>query len=168
MTLQTVLAEGRLIRHVWSRVEEGRQLLCLYTALVDDPEARPGDGMCPASTCPQWLAHLLPWINDAGTEAAWRGHVERVAAIADRLGDLTPECEYRIRALCVREAMRHTSDTAVLAVCERVAALCESRGRGDEVASAEWAAARAAEAAEADRLIAAILDELEHDLARAA
>lgn len=144
--LADVVREGRLIRREWSRIEDGRQLLCLYTALLGDPHARPGDGSCPTSTCPQWLAHLLPWMDDAGSVEHWPTVVERVVRLAPRFGGVSPACDWRVRALCVREAMRHTDDAAVLAVCERVAALCERRGRGEPAAEAE---AREA-AAEAD------------------
>lgn len=170
MTIAQVLGEGRLIRDKWSdRDAEGRQLLCLYTALAGDPEARPAS--CPAALAPKWVAYLLPWLDDAPSPGAWREIVERVAAIAERLSLLTPECEWRVRALCVREAMRHTTKAAVLEVCERVAVLCERRGRHEAVpdsdftaaaAEAAWRAAAAAVAA--DRLAHSIVSELELDL----
>ena len=134
MSIETVMAEGRLIRHEWSGTDAaGRQLLCLYTAFADDPNARPHT--CPATLCPAWLAHLLPWINDAGSVAAWPAMVARVARLAPKFSSLSPEVEWRVRALCVREAMRHTDDALVLAVCERIAQLCERRGRGEDTAA---------------------------------
>ena len=137
-TLEQVHREGRLIRGSWATVDEReRQLLCLYTALVGDPDARPVS--CPASLCPLWLAHLLPWIDDAGSVEHWPAVVERVVRLAPRFASLPPELEWTVRALCVREAMRHTTDTKVLAVCERVAELCERRSRGEAVSWKEMA-----------------------------
>lgn len=122
MSIASVLAEGRLIRHAWAREEDGRQLLCLYTAMLDDPEARPET--CPASLCPQWLAYLLPWMDDEGTDAAWPAMVRRVATLAPQFHRLRPQVEWQVRAACAREAMRHTADatdrltTAILDLIE--------------------------------------------------
>jgi hypothetical protein len=147
MSLQTVYNEGRLIRGAWSMTaEDGRQLLCLYTALAGDAEARPAT--CPADLCPAWLAHLLPWLDDAGSAAAWPDVVRRVVALSPSFGCLSPDVEYHVRALCVREAMHHTTDITVLAVCESVAMLCERAGRGDMAQLAEWAAAEVVAASE--------------------
>jgi hypothetical protein len=132
MTIQQVLDEGRLIRGAWSG--EG-QLLCLYTAMTGDPDSRPKG--CPASLCPQWLAYLLPWIDDEGSAEHWPAVVARVARLAPRFSELPPETEWRVRALCVREAMRHTDAPLVLAVCERIASSCESGVRpSDELKDA--------------------------------
>lgn len=143
-----VLAEGRLIRKAWGRKEDGRQLLCLYTALIGDPKARPET--CPADVCPTWLAHLLPWIDDSGTEAHWPDVVARVARLAPSFATLPTETEWHVRALCIREAMRHTTDADVLAVCERVATLCETRvpdaGELRDAEAEAWAAAMKAKA----------------------
>ncbi len=140
MTIQQVLDEGRLIRRAWSREEDGRQLLCLYTALVGDPDARPHT--CPASLCQQWLAHLLPWIDDNGTEERWLEVVARVATLALRFVELPPETEWRVRALIVREAMRYGGDPK--GVCSRVAELCDRKGRGEDVSDDELSAAESA------------------------
>jgi hypothetical protein len=145
--LAQVVSDGRLIRREWSREEDGRQLLCLYTALAGDPDARPAT--CPADLAPRWIAHLLPWLDDAPSAAAWPGIVDRIVALAPRLATIPPEVEWRVRARIVREAMRSTEEPGVLAVCERVAVLCERRGRGEEVSDQEFAEA-AAEAAEAE------------------
>ncbi|MCX8502095.1 MAG: hypothetical protein ORO03_10450, partial [Alphaproteobacteria bacterium] len=48
------LNAGTLIRHKWSgRDDRGRELACLYSALV--PRAISTDD-CPASLMPQWIA----------------------------------------------------------------------------------------------------------------
>ena len=142
MTIEQVWREGRIIRGEWSREENGRQLLCLYTALAGDPEARPES--CPASLCPRWLAHLLPNIDDYGSREKWPAVVERVVRLAPRFASLPPEVEWRVRALCVREAMRYTEDSAVLAICELVASLCERRGFRKIVSDADLAEAASA------------------------
>lgn len=192
MSIESVLAENRLTRHAWAREEDGRQLLCLYTAMLDDPEARPED--CPASLCPRWLAYLLPWMDDAGTEAAWSAMVRRMATLAPHFHRLRPCVEWQVRAACVRQAMQDTVNKAVLAVCETVATLCERRGRDEHVSDEEikkaersvakhagsWsvgavafaedpaavcgAASRAAYYSAADRLTTTILDLIEADL----
>lgn len=188
MSIAEILNEGRLIRGNWAETDEqGRQLLCLYTALAGDPAARPDT--CPSHLAPQWLAHLLPFIDDRGSNAHWPEVVRRVADMAPRFvrlaGALSRRTEYEVRALCVEEAMRHTTNEAVLAPCQTVVTLCRRVARGDEPDAAKWAAARgaaaawaeaeaeaateaeaAAEAARAaaraaDRLIDAILDAIE-------
>ncbi len=140
MSIETVLSEGRLIRKAWSRVEAGRQLLCLYTAMVDDPNGRPGT--CPAALCPTWLAHLLPWMDDYGSEAAWPALAARVAKLAPGFGRLSPEVEWRVRAACVREAMTHTTNRKVIELCDTVITLCDRRGRAETVSDLEFMAAR--------------------------
>ena len=149
--LQTIYAEGRLIRGKWSDTDaRGRQLLCLYTALAGDPKARPAS--CPAELAPQWVAHLLPFFDDRGTLETWPKVVERVIALAPRFALWSPEqsqrCEYGCRAVAVREAMRHTNDPRMLEVCERVATLCEAVEHGapidEDAFRAAWVVAEGA------------------------
>lgn len=136
--LLTMLDEGRIIRGKWSRIDDGDQMLCLYTALAGDANARPET--CPASLMPEWLAHLLPWMDDAGTLDHWPDVVRRVARLAPGFNSLPPEVEWSVRALAVREAMLHTSESGLLSICERVAILCELRGRGEVVDDTGFAA----------------------------
>jgi hypothetical protein len=100
-----------------------------------------------------WFAHLTPWIDDAGSKRAEEAVVSRYVAIVERWHTLTPQRErclkYAVRALAVREAMRHTIDPAAIAVCERVATLCEGVAGGwaidtEAFVEAEAAAARVA------------------------
>jgi hypothetical protein len=93
--IQQVLNEGRLIRDQWSTIKDGKQLLCLYTAMVNDPNARPDT--CPESICPQWFARLLPWIDDRGSKKRWRQVTQRVAELEPKLSSLHPLTEERIR-----------------------------------------------------------------------
>jgi hypothetical protein len=153
--LQTLRREHRLIRNKWvGKDVDGRELACLLVALSPEVGKAEDPSACPASVIARWFAHLTPWFDDAGSKKAWEAMVARYVAIVARWHTLTPErdrcLKYAVRALCVREAMRHTSDAGVLAVCERVATLCEGvAGGGGVDAEAFNAAEAAASAAEA-------------------
>jgi len=140
MSIQYAGHWNLLVRHQWPQMEEGRQFYNLYTAMVDDPNGRPST--CPATTCPSWLAHLLPSMGDTGSNVAWPGVVDRVGAVAPKFGQLRSRVEFQAHAACVREAALHTTNQGALAVCELVAVLCERRGTGEDVPDAEFAAAR--------------------------
>jgi hypothetical protein len=155
---------GTLIRRAWTGSDaQGRKTACLLAAMVPACGDARAASVCPADVMPSWLAHLTPWIDDAGTLGAWPGHIKRYAALAARWGDWTPAQWERkrqiVRAACVREAMRHTIDAAVLRICEDVAATLEGGAWPTEEQRA--AAATRSAAAAADRLISAILDALE-------
>ena len=116
---------------------------------------------------PVWLAHLTPWIDDAGTEEHWPEVVKRYADLQERWHVLSGEdwkwLEYRVKQIALREAMTHTDDAEVLKACTNIdAVLCRAL-EGKEVTQDEWnAAARAANAtAAADRMIDQILDAIE-------
>lgn len=145
MSIESVLGEGRLIRNDWcGRDEEGRVLLCLYTALVDDPDARPN--ACPAKVAPKWLAMLLPWIDDAGTQEAWEAVVRRVAAIAPKFGKLQGERSERLRNRCLAVLLRDLlpiAGDATKVVAEAIG-LCEHIARGGEVSLDTWGTLAAA------------------------
>jgi hypothetical protein len=154
------LDAGTLTRRAWRDTDaDGRERACLLAALAPECGYQESADVCPADVMPAWLAELTPWIDDAGSDAAWPGVVRRYAAVAARWHRLDAETwrrlDYRVRALAVREAMRHTDHVDMLAACERVASLCERAAAGGEVGSKEWAAARetvswaAEEAAEA-------------------
>jgi hypothetical protein len=150
--LQTLRSEHRLIRNKWvGQDADGQELACLLVALSPEAGNARDAGACPASVLSPWFAYLTPWLDDAGTQAAWEGMVSRYVAIVERWHELTPErdrcLEYAVRALCVREAMRHTSDASVQAVCERVATLCEGVAAGGAIDAEAFAAAAAAMAA---------------------
>jgi hypothetical protein len=163
--LQTLRREHRLIRNKWvGKDVDGRELACLLVALSPEVGKAEDPSACPASVIARWFAYLTPWLDDAGSKSAWEAMVSRYVAIVARWHELTPErdrcLEYAVRALCVREAMRHTIDPAALAVCERVAVLCEGVAAGGAIdapafaaaivaAAAAWAATSAARAADA-------------------
>lgn len=151
MSIANVLAEGRLIRRKWSDKDpDGRQLLCLYTSLMDDPLARPSK--CPASVAPQWIAELLPWMDDVGTDDAWPAMVRRVADLAPKLGSLTGERSERLRSRCLARVLREfvlpmagTSSVVVVGSLN----LLDLHAGGGDVTHAEWAEASATARAEA-------------------
>jgi hypothetical protein len=168
--LKQFIEEGRLIRKEWFGTDsQGRQTACLYAALTgsSNPDA------CPSSVMPVWMAHLTPWIDDAGSDEHWPSVVRRYADLQERWHVLTPEdwswLEFKTKRICLAEAMGHTKDKDVLAICERVLALLDRALSGDVPTpeefrmAARWAAAAADAAAKAasDRMIDAILDAIE-------
>jgi hypothetical protein len=178
--LDTIRSEGRLVRQTWTGTDgAGRDTACLLAALSPEAGAAGQASACPADVMPAWLAHLTPWVDDAGTAEHWPEVVSRYAALAHRWSVLTPatwgRLDYRVRGLCVREAMRYTKSAAALAACETVAALCEWAADGDMASEELWAAAAAAAAGAAaagaagaaDRLIDAILGAIEAEVGKA-
>lgn len=148
-------------------VKRGQWTACLLAQLSPEAEKASSASACPATVMPPWLAHLTPWIDDAGTIDHWPSVVRRYASLAHRWHALTPDqwhrLDYRVRAICVREAMAHTKNEKVIDVCGRVVELCDRVARGDEVPEQDWAAA---EAAAADRMIDAIMDAIESEVAK--
>lgn len=151
-TLRTVYEQGRLIRGAWSDTDaEGRQLLCLMTALAGDPAVRPET--CPSDKCPPWLAHLLPWIDDAPSAAAWHEIIEECVEQAPYWGRMTAAqsryLDLYCRRVAVVEAREHcpTEEAVTLAAIDRVLALLDRALACDEPTCDEWAAACAAWAA---------------------
>jgi len=179
--LDSFIADGRLIRQQWVGTDAaGRETACLIAAIWPDAGRKRYAGACAAEVMPKWLALMTPWIDDAGSLEPWPIVIRRYAALARRWHALTSAdwraVEYRVRAITVREAMAHTKHEKIVAICERVAALCDRFAGGeaglewaaaaaaaaaaDAAAAARWAAARwAADAA--DRMIFATLDAIE-------
>lgn len=83
--LNDAIERGDVIRGSWTSEHGGRKLACLLATLapeVVEQVAVAGDvRACPADVMPTWFAHLVPWIDDSGTEAAWRGNINRFAAL---------------------------------------------------------------------------------------
>ena len=150
-SIAQVHAEGRLTRNQWSGTDaEGRELLCLYTALAGDSKARPET--CPAHLAPKWLARLLPAWDDNGTLDAWPGMVARVVELAPRFGELTGRRERvalaGVNLATLNVAREHAGEG--VEVVDAVRVLWTRVLAGDEPAASEWrAAARAAYAADA-------------------
>jgi len=104
MSIESVVAEGRLIRNDWSRIEDGKQLLCMYTAMMNNAEDRPM--FCPSEVCPSWLAHLIPFIND---------NCVFLTKTALRIGKLVPflpslDCKNKVILLTISYIMKPESD----------------------------------------------------------
>jgi hypothetical protein len=135
---------GTLLRKGWG---DGKETACLLVAIA--PEV--GEGHyenCPAEVMPEWLARLTVWMDDSGSDEAWPAMVKRYAAVARRWHVLDEtdwkQLDFRVRSLCVREAVHHTTDKKILAVCDTVIALCDRAGRGEFVSAEEWSAGAAA------------------------
>jgi membrane protease subunit (stomatin/prohibitin family) len=137
----------------YNTVKRGQWTACLLSQLSPEAEDANNAGACPSDVMPAWLAYLTPWIDDSGTVEHWPDVVRRYASLARRWHALVPEqwhrLDYRVRAICVREATRHTTDQKVIETCAKVALLCDRVANGGDVTSKEWAvaAARAAGAA---------------------
>ena len=155
--LDTMIAEGRLIRDAWT---EGHDRACLLAALSPEAGAAQSAAACPAELMPPWLAYLTPWLDDAPSEHAWPHIVRRYASLARRWHVLDGRAwdRARIGALIaiVSEARTHTGDdTRVLSAADGVIAWLRRGAPHHEstcVRDAAWAArAVAADAADAAR-----------------
>lgn len=138
--LDQYLAEGKIIRRNWSRLDEqGRVLVCLLAALAPECAPSKDPALCPADVMPLWLAHLTPWIDDAGSEEAWPAQILRYAALARRWHALSDSdwqrLEYTVRGLCVRDVIRQTPSKAhaFLSWCEHALCFCESIANGGPI-----------------------------------
>ena len=177
-TFDTMLAEGRIIRGSWTgKDSQGRDTACLLASLSPEVAHAKTAGACPAEVMPSWLAHLTPWIDDAGTDAKWGGFVVRFGVCAHRWGALDELAWSKLRwmvcGIIVREAVTHVSATTypkVVKACERVIALCDAGARNGVVDERERREARGADAAaaaadaereSADRMIDKILTAIE-------
>jgi hypothetical protein len=159
--LESFRVSNRLIRKEWVSEDEGKETACLLAALSKEVGIAESPSACPAELLDPWFAHLTPWFDDAGSEAAWPAMVARYGGVVKKLMSLPAErrtqLDYASRAIIVREAMRYTSDKQVLASCETVAVLCEGVASGmprddeafEKAAAAEEATARAASTARA-------------------
>ncbi len=62
---------------------------------------------------PQWLARLVPWMDDRGSDAAWPDMVRRFAGIASRWHSLDSDAWERARRASIvdilREALSHVT-----------------------------------------------------------
>jgi hypothetical protein len=95
---------------------------------------------------PQWAAEVIPWIDDMPSAEAWPGLMRRLGLLIDRA---TPALwSRRLQAkwcrIVVVEAMQHTTDAAVVEMCEHIIVLLDCAIAGNEPSTDEWAAARAA------------------------
>ena len=134
--ISDLFAKGTIIRGRWSRSDDGRELLCLSDAVTRSKDYQPVENRF--AVCPKWLVDLIDWISCLGSEEEWPSVIERVSAIHLHLSKLSPTVEYRVRALCVREAMRYTTLPDVLRACSGIASLNDRAAAGDIAADDEW------------------------------
>jgi hypothetical protein len=145
--LIAALDSNVLLRGQWTDGHERACALAWMSREVRDAESAEA---CPATLMPQWAAEIIPWMDDAPSAEAWPGLMRRLGLLIDRA---TPQTwSRRLQAkwcqIAVVEALRHTTDAAVVEVCERVIVLLDRAIAGDEPSADEWKAAAAeAEAA---------------------
>lgn len=128
--LNAHIEAGTVIRDGWTGTDAlGRHTACLLSAMWPLCGSAESPDWCPADIMRPWLAHMTPWINTAGSLASWPYVIRRYAAAAARWHVLSDAQLGRLhqlaRAACVREAMRHTQNPPVLAVCEDIASTLE-------------------------------------------
>ena len=158
------LDAGTLARRSWrGKTDDGREMLCLWLALVGGDTTDSDYSRCASVGLPEWCAQILPWMDDAGTVTAWPGMIREAVRVLERASrtfdaEAWRRLEYRVRALAVQEAMRHTSDARVLAVCAATVALCDRAARGEFPTPNELAEASAAARAVRDAVLDAALD----------
>ncbi len=153
---------GTLVRNEWG---DGHERACLLAALSPESSQGQSPSVCPASVMPQWLAHLTPWMDDAGSKEAWPAMVRRYADLASRWRTLSDDqwsrLDFAARKIALESCLEHNK-----AACEPVLRLLDQSIAGDHVPAKDWdAAARAAWAA-ADA--AAYAANAAYDAARAA
>jgi hypothetical protein len=149
--LETLIAEGRLIRDDWTGIDaQGRETACLLAALSPEVGKAQDPSVCPADVMPQWLAHLTPFIDDAGTLEQWPLVLRRYAGLVSRWSVLTPvdwhRLDYTCRRLAVEESALHCNAEQfpkVVAAVQTVIALCRRVENGDDPPDEEWEAAAA-------------------------
>lgn len=120
--LNDAIERGEVIRNQWTSEHGGRKLACLLATLAPEVVEQivvAGDvRACPTDVMPTWFAHLVPWIDDAGSEGLWRGNIERFAALLAYPGYRCLDwAAFRERVLdaCVAEAESHRGRSTVAA-----------------------------------------------------
>jgi hypothetical protein len=134
-----------MIRDAWG---DGQNWACLLSSMVPKCGTKKSASTCPAELLPRWMAELTPWINDAGTGEQWPVVIDRYASCIGRSDVMTAiaweRLMYRALGVIVREAVSHTEEAEVVAVCQTVITLCDRAANTKPVAKSEWNAARAA------------------------
>lgn len=165
--LKTYINEGRLIRNKWVGEDaQGRETACLLAALSPEVAKKQSPNHCPADIMPKWLAYLTTKIDDNGSLEKWPEVVNRFADLASRwhvLSDIEwDRANFKVKKVCVLEAMKHTTDEKPLKACRDVVSALDREIAGDKLSDAEWselrtnaAAAHAADAAAAHAAAAA-------------
>lgn len=148
--LNQMIEKGDLLRSQWT---DGKERACLLAALSPEAGERQSATACPANVLPAWFAQLTPSMDDNGSLDEWPAFVKRYADVVRRAAESLDadgwrRTEYRVRALAVSEAMKHTTYEPTLAACSVVVNLCQKVAEGEEISeeerSAAWSAARSA------------------------
>jgi hypothetical protein len=147
--LSKFIAEGRIIRKAWVGTDaQGRETACWLAALSPTVGQTGDAGVCHAAIMPSWLAYLVPWMDDSGSEEKWPDFLVRFACIMRRTPQLTQAqwsaLEFRCRAVIVREAMSYTRNKTVLAACAQVLGYLEAEKEDEPRRQTARAAASAA------------------------
>ncbi len=163
------LRAGTLLRQEWTgTTDDGREAACLLATIAPACGEAQSTIPCPADVMPAWLVPLTPWLNDAGTEQAWTGHVREYAALVDDFGRLTSEpATGRIALAVILQAIadrsRRSGIPSPASGPAYARATAHSRYAAEAAAEAAYAAAAeddddaAVAAAAADDLIVSIL-----------
>jgi hypothetical protein len=118
---------------VLSRLEEFRESYrgSLLAVFSTEAVAVGSAGDCDPELIDPWFAYMTPWFDTDGSAEAWPAMVSRYGGVARKLMSLPAERRmqlgYGARAIIIRDAIQYTHAAGVLAACERVASLCESR-----------------------------------------
>jgi hypothetical protein len=117
--LNTLINEGRIVRHAWLGTDEqGRETACLLAALSPEVAEQEAASACPAELMPGWMVYLTPWIDDNSSESTWPSAIRRYAACAARWSALDDAAWRRVevaaRRAAVVEAMKTTEDGLTL------------------------------------------------------
>lgn len=155
--LDHLIADNRICRHAWHDgppTDDGWERMCLLLAVSPEVGPEEDPSACPTELMPEWLAHLTPWIDDAGSADAWPEHIRRYRAAVPKLAGMSAEASRRldcaVRAAILRQVLPVAGEDHE--VVERVLALCDREARGEYVSQLDWIEARAA--AEAARAAA--------------
>ena len=150
-------AEGRLLRGQWTGTDaEGRETACWLAALSAQVATAKVPSACPAEDLPQWLAHLVPVLDDRISLGGWGDRAQRFGAALHLTVGWSPQQwrrrEARVMLTILTEARSHVAADYghALAAIDGVIVLWPRVAAGDEPGSAEWAKATA----EADAAVA--------------
>ena len=147
---------GRLLRGDWVGTDaEGRGMACWLAAMSAPVAAAESADACPAEDLPQWLAHLIPILDDEVSIVGWADRARRLgAALYLTIGwpaQHWRHAEARVILAILGEARSHAQDCGeVQSAIDAVAALWQRVADGDEPAADEWSAAELAAELAAD------------------
>jgi len=106
--LDVAIKRDEVLRGAWARKRNGRQLACLLGHISPEAAAAKDASACPAETLDPWLAHLLPYIDDACSRRRRYEFLRRTAAVLRRWHQLPAgvrrRLDYECRAIAVRES----------------------------------------------------------------